>query len=117
MSGTKITGSGQPLYQGSTKPWETHLMPAQFFTNHASTIVLKSWAGRLCYAILEDALYVVRSRIFLSRRRDDQLERDLEWIDSRSEAEWSFEFICAHLHIDAELIRNEVNKLKEKYRG
>jgi hypothetical protein len=68
---------------------------------HGGPLAVEGWLPRLCLAILEDALLSLGAR---GRRQHEAWE----WVRSDAEYCFSFAWVCAVLHLDAEAVRRQL---------
>jgi hypothetical protein len=111
-SKTLMTNMAGPLSEGYL-----HLQPDILLASQIrpQTNVLQKSEWLLLWALLADALHVLSTfhpqHPGRSSKEKRQWEADVAWVREGSEAPFSFAFVCDHLGLDREAMREHVEHL------
>lgn len=96
---------------------DSHLQPEIVLASQIRprSNTLRNSESLLLWAMLADALHVLSTfhpaRSVRSAKQRKQFEADLAWIREEEERPFSFTFICHHLGLNHQAVRNHIERL------
>ena len=114
----KTTAATQiPILNGSPSEGSSHLQPDLLLASQVRTQANSYHKSEslLMLALLSDALHVLSTfhphKARRSSKERRQWEADRTWVETDSEAPFSFAYVCDHLGLDRDAMRSHVERL------